>query len=281
MANFDFCRSLSANTRNFWWNAREVRANDACAGTRRTTIMGITPPQVESSDPEVATAPHRKQFHQRELRRSVFAPVVLFLYRVLGCQRRWRFARPLLNVIQRLEGPMRSATARQIMSQFHGVEIGAYSYGDCFDPGTMPRGVSIGRYVSVATNVRVFVQNHPLESLSTHPYFYESLEGQSGHADLPEGTLEIGHDVWIGCNVVILPGCRRVGNGAVIGAGAIVTRDVPDYAIVGGNPAKRIRDRFPPEVIQKLQESKWWLLPIEEIRSKLPELQKLLSGERE
>ena len=181
-----------------------------------------------------------------------------------------------MNLIFRLEGKQRSATARQIMWQFHGVDIGAYSYGSCFDPGIMPRGVTIGRYVSFAQNVRVIVQNHPLNSLSTHPFFYESPDGHRDHSKIPPGKLEIGNDVWIGFNVVVLPGCRRIGNGAVIGAGAIVTKDVPDFTVVGGNPAKRIADRFPPEIAEKIQQSKWWLLPVEEVRAKLPEFQQML-----
>jgi virginiamycin A acetyltransferase len=210
------------------------------------------------------------------LRRSRFAPLLRAVYKLLGCHRRWTIARFMLLLINRLEGgAMFSATSRELMSQYHEVEIGAYSYGDCFDPATMPKGTFIGRYVSIARGVRIFLQNHPVDRLSTHPFFYE--QGLNGAAIVDEPTqLVIGHDVWIGCNAIITPGCRRVGNGAVIGAGAVVTKDVPDFAIVAGSPAKRIRDRFPIEVQQRLLANKWWLLTSAEVKARRDELDGLL-----
>ena len=139
----------------------------------------------------------------------------------------------------------------------------------------MLSGITIGRYVSFATGVRIFLQNHPLQKLSTHPLFYHGSNDGSQAADLPLGSLDIGNDVWIGCNALILPGCRRIGNGAVIGAGAVVTKDVPDFSVVVGNPAKRIRDRFPAEIVERIQASKWWLMPIEEVQLKMHEFEKM------
>lgn len=173
---------------------------------------------------------------------------------------------------------MHSATVRELMSRYHGVNVGAYSYGDCFDPKIIPPGVTIGRYVSIAAGVRMFTQNHPLERLSTHPFFYERRPGDPATNNLPPGSLDIGNDVWIGSNALITPGCHHVGNGAVIGAGAVVTRDVPDYAIVAGSPAKRIRNRFPEEVIARLQAARWWDLAIEEVMSRKSELDELLKN---
>lgn len=72
------------------------------------------------------------------------------------------------------------------------------------------------------------------------------------------GKLTIGNDVWIGQYAVILPSCDYIGDGAVIGAGSIVTKNVPDYAIVAGNPAKVIKYRFSDEQIEQLKEIKWW-----------------------
>lgn len=76
--------------------------------------------------------------------------------------------------------------------------------------------------------------------------------------DVQRKSLEIGHDCWIGSNVVITCGCQYIGNGAVIGAGSIVTHDVEPYSIVAGNPAKVIRMRFTDDEIKALEESKWF-----------------------
>lgn len=193
------------------------------------------------------------------MRCSMFAGFILLMYRLLNCQRRWRIGRILIHLAMRLEGgAMWSETAREIMTQFHGVRIGDFSYGNCFDPAIIPPNIKIGRYVSIAPGVRMIVQNHPVERCSTHPVFYEETPGVASTANLPAGRLEVGNDVWIGCNAVITPGCRNIGNGAVIGAGAIVTRDVPAYAIVAGNPAREIRKRFADDRIKKLQASRWW-----------------------
>ncbi len=217
---------------------------------------------------------------RQELRISRLASLLLWLYRALNCGRRWRVSRILLGLAQRLEGgPMRSATARRMMSQFHGVEIGAYSYGECFDPALIPPGVVIGRYVSIARGVRFFLQNHPLDRLSTHPFFYEATPGIAVTNNLPPGRLEIGHDVWIGCNVIVTPGCRRIGNGAVIGAGSIVTKNVPNFAVMAGNPARQIRTRFNPEVVERLQRESWWELSVDEVLARRDKLSELLESD--
>lgn len=207
-------------------------------------------------------------YARSEVRKSRFAGLIHKLYRILNCRRRLTPAELLINLACRLEGgAMRSGTARELMAQYHGTSIGAYSYGDCFSPKVMPKGVTIGRYVSIAKGVRMFTQNHPLTRLSTHPFFYELAPGNPASTTLEPGYLTIGHDVWIGCNAIITPGCHRIGNGAVIGAGAVVTKDVPDFAIVAGNPAKRIRDRFPAAVIERLNAEQWWLKSFEEIQA--------------
>ena len=77
--------------------------------------------------------------------------------------------------------------------------------------------------------------------------------------------LTIGHDVWIGARVIILPGCRQIGDGAVVGAGAVVTRDVEPYRIVGGNPARVIQPRFDPKIEALVLASAWWQRSLEEL----------------
>lgn len=159
----------------------------------------------------------------------------------------------------RLEGGMFwSATARRIMARHWGVRIGAYSYGSCFDAGSIPAGVEIGRYVSMAWGVRVFVRNHPMDRLSLHPFFYNGDLGFVGRDNIPSGKLEVGHDAWIGERAIITPGCSRIGIGAVVGAGAVVTKDIPDFAIAAGNPARVIRLRFTTEVRDRVIASQWW-----------------------
>ncbi len=180
-------------------------------------------------------------------------------------------ARRLLRLIMRLEGgSFYSLTARRLMSEHHGVEIGNFSYGECFVPGSYPAGTTIGRFVSVANQSRAFRRNHPLGHLSLHPFFYNPRLGFVEKDPLPSAPLSIGHDAWIGERAIILPGCRTIGIGAVVGSGAVVTKDVPDFAIVGGNPARVIRFRFSPAIIARILESRWWEAPLDRLRDALP-----------
>ena len=129
----------------------------------------------------------------------------------------------------------------------------------------------------------VCLGNHPTSVFATtHPAFYYDTTSQLGYSfhrgkplfegifKYPEGEnyyqLVIENDVWIGSNVLLLGGIR-IGNGAVIAAGSVVTKDVPPYAIVGGNPAKIIRYRFETGEIERLLELKWWDWPEDKIAS--------------
>lgn len=144
--------------------------------------------------------------------------------------------------------------------------IGAYTYMRN-DGRLANRLKSIGRYCSIAPNVTIGDSNHPIDWLSTNPFQYgNSSLFNRYHADqefefmqfkTPRSATHIGHDVWIGGNVMILQNVR-IGHGAIIAAGSIVTKDVPPYAIVGGVPAKVIRYRFPEDVIAKLLALEWW-----------------------
>src|SRR5690606_9224 len=87
-----------------------------------------------------------------------------------------------------------------------------------------------------------------------------------------DNPLTIGNDVWIGSRTTILPGCRRIGDGAIIGAGSVVTRDVADFSIVAGNPAREIRKRFPPEIAERIRESGWWNLTLPELMERADDL---------
>ncbi|KAB0461087.1 CatB-related O-acetyltransferase [Vibrio kanaloae] len=110
---------------------------------------------------------------------------------------------------------------------------------------------------------------HPIKWVSTSPVFYKGRDSVAKkfseyERDNIKNTI-IGNDVWIGQNVVIKQGVN-VGNGAVVGMGSIVTKDVPPYAIVGGNPARLIRMRFSKDVLESINASKWWDLPDERIQ---------------
>jgi len=183
---------------------------------------------------------------------------------------RGRSESALLRLALRLEGgQFRSASARELLRR-RGVEIGAYSYGCCFRPGAFPAGVTIGRYASIADQVGVFRRNHPVDRLSMHPFFYNAHVGPLDQDAVDSAPLEIGHDAWIGHGSLILPGCRRIGIGAVVAAGAVVTRDVPDFAIATGNPARIRRVRFADDVCDAVLRSRWWELPIERLVEELP-----------
>jgi acetyltransferase-like isoleucine patch superfamily enzyme len=115
--------------------------------------------------------------------------------------------------------------------------------------------VEIGRYTQIGANVGIIGQNHPQTYLSI--YINQALfQGRlASHQEIAK--IMIGHDVWIGQGVIILSGVN-IGNGAIIGAGAVVTKSIPDFAVAVGNPAKVIRYRFIPEVIEILKDFHWW-----------------------
>lgn len=160
-------------------------------------------------------------------------------------------------------------TSRPLRNWFrekHRIEVGLYSYG-CFDQWRMPGPLVIGRYCSIANTVRSAPINHPFDAMTTHPVLYERRFGVVDTDLHYEDPQVIEDDVWIGHNAIILPGCRRIGRGSIIGAGAIVTRDVSAYSIVAGNPAKVLRERFSPELQAAIEASRWWLLDPPELRA--------------
>ena len=136
------------------------------------------------------------------------------------------------------------------------VSIGKYSY---VNPHSTLENCTVGNYCSISAGVNICPGEHDLYAISTHPLFARD--------EMPKrAPVVIGHDVLISLNAVILKGVH-IGNGAVIGAGAVVTKDIEPYEIVGGVPAKHIGWRFDPETRERIEQSKWWEKEPAEIRA--------------
>ncbi len=170
------------------------------------------------------------------------------------------------------------------------IEVGDYTIYNDFvnDPRQFERNnvlyhypvnherLRIGKFCSIACGAKFLFNcaNHSLRSLSTYtfPLFYD--EWELDKADVAsawdnKGNIVIGNDVWIGFEAVIMAGVH-IGNGAIIGARAVVTKDVAPYTIVGGVPARAIRKRFDDATISRLESLRWWDWPKERIRRELP-----------
>lgn len=137
----------------------------------------------------------------------------------------------------------------------------------------------IGKFCSIACGAKFLMNsaNHTLRSLSsyTFPLFYEAWEHGMGPREAWDnrGDIIVGNDVWIGYEAVILSGVT-IGDGAIIGTRAVVTKDVPPYTIVGGVPAKPIRQRFPAETVEALLALRWWDWPLPKLSASLPAIQR-------
>lgn len=146
------------------------------------------------------------------------------------------------------------------------VSIDDYSY--CSPNTIVFSGVKIGKYCSIGYSCQIGLPEHPTNFISTSPHIYRNRE-LSEYMKWPiDDFIEppiIGNDVWIGSNVLILQGVH-IGNGAVIAAGSVVTKDVMPFSIVGGVPAKLIRYRFEKEICNRLDDSQWWLHDIKWIK---------------
>lgn len=128
--------------------------------------------------------------------------------------------------------------------------VGSYTY--IGDRCSVTRA-SIGRYVSIGNNVSIGPGEHDLSNISTSSHFYKNI-----YDELTKDDCIIEGDVWIGVNAIVLRGVK-VGVGAAIAANAVVTKDVPDYAVVAGVPARIIKYRFDADKRKKLLTTKWWM----------------------
>lgn len=134
----------------------------------------------------------------------------------------------------------------------------------------------IGAFCSIAGGVTAGGARHPMEYVSTSPVFLDHRDSvktkYARHHYVWQAKTAIGNDVWIGEGVFIKGGVN-IGHGAVIGMGSVVTKDVPPYAIVAGNPARLIRMRFEAEIVEALLKMQWWDLPDDELRRLAPRFQ--------
>jgi len=169
----------------------------------------------------------------------------------------------LSMIVRHEKGEMFSLSLRTLLRRHFDVEVGAYSYGGLLKPGAADSKTVIGRYVSIGPNVRRFGAAHPVDRRLMHPFWYNPHLGLVGpDQEVHRSGIYIGHDSWIGANVTILPRVARIGVGAVVGAGAVVTRDVPDFAIAVGNPARIIGVRLDTRERSKLlRDAPWGLGP--------------------
>jgi phosphonate metabolism protein (transferase hexapeptide repeat family) len=165
--------------------------------------------------------------------------------------------------------------ARTILQE---VTMGDYSY--IVNDGQMTY-TTVGKFCSIAAMTRINPGNHPMHRATQAHFTYRASAYFPGEEDDAEffawrraHAVTIGHDVWIGHGAIVLAG-RNIGTGAVIAGGAVVTKDVPDYAIVAGNPARIIRQRFPDAIAGRLLALKWWEWEHEALRLTLPDFRKL------
>lgn len=157
------------------------------------------------------------------------------------------------------------------------LEVGAYT--DVVSGCEFLEVASIGRFCSIATGVVIGQprRSHPMHWLSTHAFTANPKLLRKPLQPEREATpARIGHDVWIGRDALILDGVE-IGTGAVIGAQSLVNRDVPPYAVVAGSPARVLRYRFAPELIERLLASRWWELPLD-VLGELPQAAGLRRG---
>lgn len=200
--------------------------------------------------------------------------LLCFLYDKI---RNLRIKRFLEKKIANLEGGYAySQTIRKIYKNNYGLTIGYGTYGGCFNNSALfHRNIKIGNYCSFAPTIYISTANHPINIFTSHPITYETYNGigikKRNLGNLGNRHLVIGNDVWVGQNVIITSNCHHIGNGVVIGAGSIVTKDIPDYAIVVGNPAKIIKYRFSEEKIKKIELTQWWELDKKELSDKIDE----------
>jgi phosphonate metabolism protein (transferase hexapeptide repeat family) len=155
---------------------------------------------------------------------------------------------------------------------YENAELGDYSYTG---PYCFLQNAIVGKFANIAAAVRIGPTMHPMDRPTLHHFTYRRRLYGLADAD-DEGffawreslVARIGHDTWIGHGAIIMPGVT-VGDGAVVGSGAVVTKDVAPYAVVVGVPARRIKDRFAPQLAASMMRIKWWDWSHEQLKARL------------
>lgn len=188
--------------------------------------------------------------------------------------------RRLLDRIRRRPSGAGNLTRDHLATEIRrlGWSVGDYSYGR---PRVRHWGegarLTIGRFCSIADGVEIILGgNHPSDLVTTYPFFaFPDLWPGAPHPEgfpFSKGDVTIGSDVWIGTGATLLSGVS-IGHGAIVAARAVVSRDVPPYAVVAGNPGRVVKSRFEPDTVAALLDSRWWELPQDSIRTLIPLLQ--------
>ncbi len=174
-----------------------------------------------------------------------------------------------VNARSILESPVRLGR-QTLISDSH---IGRYSY---FGERSRVSGAHIGRFFSGAWGITIGAESHPMDTISSHTFPWNQVDGGfvDGNAVRPE-LVDVGNDVWVGCNAVVLSGLK-IGNGAVIGAGAIVRGDVPSYAVMVGVPARMVGQRFDDDMVARVEKLRWWDWPPEVLKANVGAFQRTL-----
>lgn len=193
-------------------------------------------------------------------------------YLIGGLKNLFNPAVSLLSLIDSTSVVNRKAKIYQFVKIFRS-KIGAYTY---IGRNTDIVCAKVGKFCSIASDCHIGMGTHTLNYISTSSIFTEK-HNATGFDWISNSSLEkvdpykpvtIGNDVWIGLRVMVLGGVT-IGDGAVVGAGAIVTKDVPPYAVVGGVPARIIKYRFPNEEIKSLMQIEWWNWSEDALRANL------------
>lgn len=172
------------------------------------------------------------------------------------------------KLLMKRGGEYYSKDLRKIYKELYGMDVGIGTYG-CFTkwfrtwPGYYTK---IGNYCSISRDVDRLIGNHPMHDISTHPFFHKAKMGYVPEDRYIYHNIVIGNDVWIGTKATITSSCEYIGDGAIIGANAVVTHNVEPFAIVAGVPARVIGYRFDEQTRKRILKSKWWDHSPEELR---------------